>query len=500
MPYPNYHAARVQDPDGFEKLGTKKIADGILIISGRLTGESKTSIQAYRFDKDVFTATEAKAWLKEHKIDTTAFEEATNTTSTITSTTDTKPEIKGNSITIPFVKDGTVSFNRKKEKFVVSKEALDNSFDTWIGGIVTVNHKFKERGIISSVWRDGEFVYGTLDGLSDGAIEVINSPAYRGVSQESITVKADGNRVTKLRGTGITLVVYPETPACKLNDGCGTLTSSIGIDSAVYEQYDIGTINNTGTLIKTGEISIYVSEDEPITDDERKTRFAREVGWLGLGNYKIFEHDENLNTGDEIDSEIEPLHTVTINVSNIPLNTSETKNGISSTQQSRGTKSMSKETDDALEVLQTEVKTLRTQSTALTSEMAEHKTQLEKKDVEIATLTSTISDKDTEIAKAKDGVGAQITSALEAHDASRLEQTTLETAKADLKAVMSKDETYDNFMASEPSLAVIQSTITALKDALPAHQVGSGVGNEITSTDADVKTLDELGIPSVEFK
>ena len=499
MPYPNYHSARVQGPDGFEKLGTKKIADGILIISGRLTGESKTSIQAYRFDKDVFTATEAKAWLNEHKIDTTAFEEATNTTSTITSTSEQKPLIEGNSITIPFVKDGTVSFNKKKEKFVVSKEALDSSFDTWIGGIVTVNHKFKERGIISSVWRDGEFVYGTLDGLSDGAIEVINSPAYRGVSQESITVEANDNRVTKLRGTGITLVVYPETPACKLKDGCGTPTSSIGIDSPNHEQYDVGTINNKGKLIKTSEISIYISENEPITDDERKIRFAREVGWLGLGNYKIFEHDANLKLGDEIDSEIEPLHTVVITVSNLPLNTSETKDGVPSTQ-TRGTKTMSKETDTALEALQTEVKTLQTQSTALTSEMADSKTQLAKKDSEISTLTSTISEKDAEIAKAKEGVGAQITSALEAHDAARLEQTTLETAKADLKAVMSKDETYNNFMASEPSLAVIQSTITALKDALPAHQVGSGVGNEITSTDADVKTLDELGIPSIEFK
>ena len=499
MPYPNYHSARIQDPDNFEKLRTKKIADGVLLIVGRLTGETKTSTQAYRFDKESFTATEAKAWLKKHKIKYTSFEAAKKTTSSIFSSIDAKPEIKDNSITIPFVKDGTKAFDAKGKEYTITSEALNSSFDSWVGGIVTVNHKVKERGIISEVWREDKFVYGTIVGLSDEAVEIIGSPAYRGVSQESVSVKEEGANITKLRGTGVTLVIYPEKPACDIADGCGAPIASIESGALDYEKYDVGTINNTGALIKTSEISIYLSENEPLTDEERKLRFAREMMWNGIGTYEIFEHNEDLKAGDEINPDAESIHKVDITVSNIPLNTSETKEEVSGTQ-TRGTKSMAKETDSALEALQTEVEALKTQSTAFTSERAEHKTQLEQKDAEIATLTSTISEKDAEIAKAKEGIGAQITSALEAHDAARSEQTALETASTELKTVMSKDETYDAFMATDPSLAVIQSTITALKDALPDHQVGSGAGNEITSTADDVKTLDELGIPSVEFK
>ena len=499
MPDQNYHSARIHDPGDFEKLGTKKITDGIQIVSGKLTGAEKTTVQAYRFDKSTFSEKDSKAWLKKHKIKTEAFESAKKTTSSIFSSIDTKPEIKDNSITIPFVKDGTKAMNVNGRVSTITSEALDSSFDTWVGGIVTVNHMFKEQGLISEVWRDGEFVYGTLTGLSDEAVEVIGSPAYRGVSQESIAVEEDGSNVTKLQGTGVTIVVYPKKPACNLNDGCGVPISST-LTSTDRKKYDVGTTNNVGSLIKKSEITIYLDEGETVTDEELKSRFAREVGWIGIGNYEMFEHNGDFGVGDQFSDDAESIHRVSITVSNLSLNTSEPTEGVSGTKQSRGTKSMAKETDGALEALQTQVDTLKTQSTALTSGMAESKTQLEKKDAEIATLTSTLADKDAEIAKAKDGVGAQITSALQAHDEKRAEHAARETTISELKTVMTKDETFDKFMSTEPSMDVIQSTITALKDALPDYQVGSGVGNEITSTDADVKTLDELSIPSVEFK
>ena len=496
MPYPNYHSARIQDPDDFEKLRTKKIADGVLLIVGRLTGETKTSTQAYRFDKEIFTATEAKAWLKKHKIKYTSFEAAKKTTSSIFSSIDAKPEIEDNSITIPFVKDGTKAFDAKGKKHTITSEALDSSYDSYVGGIVTVNHKIREQGIISEVCRRGEFVDGTITGLSDEAIEIIGSSAYRGVSQESVILEENDTNITKLRGTGVTLVIYPEKPACDIADGCGAPIASIESGTWDYEKYDVGTINNSGALIKTSEISIYVSENEPLTDEERKMRFAREVVWNGIGTYEIFEHNEDLKVGDEINPDAESIHKVDITVSNIPLNTSETKEEVSGTQ-TRGTTSMAKETDSALEALQTEVKTLKIQSTALTSEMAEHKTQLEQKDAEIAKLTSTITDKDAEIAKAKDGIGAQITSALEAHDQAIAVKTDLETAKADLRKVMSKDETYDAFMKTEPSAEVIRSTITALKDVLPEGQVGSSAGSE---TDGSTPTTSGIFTPGKGYE
>lgn len=77
-PYPSEHAARVRDPDDFEKdsFRRKNISEGIDIIIGRLKGETKMTTQAYRFDAEKFTAAQAKKWLKDHDIDYISFEAA----------------------------------------------------------------------------------------------------------------------------------------------------------------------------------------------------------------------------------------------------------------------------------------------------------------------------------------------------------------------------------------------------------------------------------------
>ncbi len=78
MPYPNEHAGRVVDPDKFEKNSFRRrsIAEGIDIVVGKLIGENKTTVQAYRFSKEKFSAEEAEQWLKEHKIKYILFEPA----------------------------------------------------------------------------------------------------------------------------------------------------------------------------------------------------------------------------------------------------------------------------------------------------------------------------------------------------------------------------------------------------------------------------------------
>ena len=78
MPYPNEHSARVRDPGDFQpdSFRRKTIANGVDIILGRLKGESTMTTQAYRFNKTVFTAAEAKEWLKDHKVEYISFEPA----------------------------------------------------------------------------------------------------------------------------------------------------------------------------------------------------------------------------------------------------------------------------------------------------------------------------------------------------------------------------------------------------------------------------------------
>jgi hypothetical protein len=80
MPYPNQHAARINSPLRFidGSFRTKRIANGVSIIVGRLITNNSggMTVQAYRFDKTIFTADEARRWLKDHKINYLSFEPA----------------------------------------------------------------------------------------------------------------------------------------------------------------------------------------------------------------------------------------------------------------------------------------------------------------------------------------------------------------------------------------------------------------------------------------
>lgn len=70
-PFPNEHAARVEDPGGFQAESFRRIAlaPGIAAIIGRPRGERTTRTQAYRFDAEKFTAEQARAWLREHDVE-----------------------------------------------------------------------------------------------------------------------------------------------------------------------------------------------------------------------------------------------------------------------------------------------------------------------------------------------------------------------------------------------------------------------------------------------
>lgn len=71
MPYPNEHACRLKDPDDFQKGSfsrTKRKHEGkeYGVIIGKLKGETKTTEQAYRYNKKTWTASEAKKHCKDH--------------------------------------------------------------------------------------------------------------------------------------------------------------------------------------------------------------------------------------------------------------------------------------------------------------------------------------------------------------------------------------------------------------------------------------------------
>lgn len=78
MPFPNEHAARLRDPRKYVQFRRRNDAGGpgIDFIFGILA-DGGSEIQAIRFDKDRYTATEARSWLRQHDFKPIMFEEAT---------------------------------------------------------------------------------------------------------------------------------------------------------------------------------------------------------------------------------------------------------------------------------------------------------------------------------------------------------------------------------------------------------------------------------------
>lgn len=76
MPYPNEHAARINNPDKYAKLRREndKFGKGIDVIWG-VKDSGTTEVQAIRFDKEKFSPEQAKKWLKDHNY-SGGFEEA----------------------------------------------------------------------------------------------------------------------------------------------------------------------------------------------------------------------------------------------------------------------------------------------------------------------------------------------------------------------------------------------------------------------------------------
>jgi hypothetical protein len=80
MPFPNEHAARIRNPDDFQRDSFRRkndeFAPGIDVIFGRLKGETAATVQAIRFDAQKFSAVEARKWLKDHDYKPMSFEPA----------------------------------------------------------------------------------------------------------------------------------------------------------------------------------------------------------------------------------------------------------------------------------------------------------------------------------------------------------------------------------------------------------------------------------------
>lgn len=80
-PYPNEHAARINDPDKYEEFRRDNGAggQGVDFIYGIWEEEEvrQSEVQSIRFDVEVYTVSQAREWLEENNFEPMKFEEAT---------------------------------------------------------------------------------------------------------------------------------------------------------------------------------------------------------------------------------------------------------------------------------------------------------------------------------------------------------------------------------------------------------------------------------------
>lgn len=138
-----------------------------------------------------------------------------------------KPVREGNRVLIPFVKVGTKAYDKNGKEFILTEAALKKDFKSWENGRVRSNHDVIETGKIEDPFYKDDFIWGWHTGLSNELMSMIDSPAFMGVSQESIPVEVDdkGN-VTSVKGLGNSFIFYPTKPACDFSMGCGKITDS----------------------------------------------------------------------------------------------------------------------------------------------------------------------------------------------------------------------------------------------------------------------------------
>jgi hypothetical protein len=147
VPYPSEHAARVKNPDDFEKdsFRRKDIAPGIAIIIGKeKNGNGSMVTQAYRFEKTKFTEAEAKKWLEDHKVKYISFEPATSNVNEKLTTNTARKEIENEKeyLVVP----GVILQEQVMNDYFVPEDEIVKSYKAWNGRPVVIYHPKKNEG------------------------------------------------------------------------------------------------------------------------------------------------------------------------------------------------------------------------------------------------------------------------------------------------------------------------------------------------------------------
>lgn len=233
--------------------------------------------------------------------------------------------------------EGLISPNN--QKIVYTKEALLNSVKSWKGGGITFNHD------PARIWTGEEILAAKFEEpylymqLSEAVRAKLKEESISGCSIEGVPGEIIGDvKLNQVKGSKLTLMEYPQLPACKLEEGCGIVSSSIleeadittnrgaEADMSVSSQglaiplefskyFDAYVLNNVGSVVKIGTDSVYGTKKELNDKDFVKTMLMQRGSYYGRDNLQFYEQDKAIKVGDTIPSGLTPVHTMSVVIS-----------------------------------------------------------------------------------------------------------------------------------------------------------------------------------------
>ena len=203
---------------------------------------------------------------------------------------------------------------------------------------VTFNHgpdRKLEQAQISNLKFEDPYLYMQI---SEQIRAAMKDPKVSGCSIEGIPQKIEEGVIKEVEGTYLSLMEYPQLPACKLEEGCGVVSSSIleevkvtsteGTDMkmSVSSQVAVGEVettkvfdtfvlNNAGVIVKIGTDSVYGTKKQLKDKEYIKTELMQRGGYYGRDNLQFYDANGAIKIGDTIPSGSTPVHVMSVVIS-----------------------------------------------------------------------------------------------------------------------------------------------------------------------------------------
>lgn len=142
---------------------------------------------------------------------------------------------------------GQHAYNSYGEEATLTEEFLSKDFKTWESGLISTNHENTNDLLGGATLYDLEYdsekklVIASFAGLPEMAKKFIQSEFYQGLSQECIPLSfmKDSLNVIRGYGTGVTIVMWPHSPAASPEMGVGVRPALAAILSYKYPSQKI---------------------------------------------------------------------------------------------------------------------------------------------------------------------------------------------------------------------------------------------------------------------